>query len=279
VCTLTFAWQRFDDHLAVAANRDEALARPSTPPNRRGADPWVFAPRDEEAGGTWIGYNEAGLFAALTNRWTRDPDAGDRSRGLLVREALDRPDATAALEYVRAELDIRPYEPFHLVVADADRALVVEHDATDSVMDLAPGVYVVGNTGWCGVRAGPGDATTPQRTETFFVPGERPDVGREQAANDRRVLDALVAAADEAAGAEAWLARGGEVLGDHEFGVCIHGGVSESTDSDGSEGERSEPSGGFGTKSSSLVRLGDDRAWHHAEGPPCETAYERLDAP
>jgi hypothetical protein len=260
VCTLTFAWQRFDDHLAVAANRDEALARPSSPPQRSGTDPYVFAPRDEEAGGTWIGYNEAGVFVALTNRWTRDPDAGDRSRGLLVRETLDYTGAAAAAEYVRAEINTRRYEPFHLVVADTERAQVFEHDATLSATDLAPGVYVVGNTGWCGERMGPIDATESQRTETFFVPGERPDVGRTQAANDRRVLDALTVAADETDDAGAWLKRGGEVLADHTFGVCIH-------------------QDGFGTKSSSLVRLGSERVWHHAEGPPCENAYEQLDAP
>lgn len=257
VCTLTFAWQRFDDYLAVAANRDEALARPSTPPTVDGDDPRVLAPRDEEAGGTWMGYNEAGLFVALTNRWTRAAP-GDRSRGLLVREALDRPDADAATDFVREELAARTYEPFHLVVADADRALLFEHDETTSVTDLAPGVYVVGNTGWCGVRAGPEGAGEPQRTETFFVPGERPEVGRAQASNDRTVLDALVAAAD-GADAQAWLDAGAEVLGDHEYGVCIHGD-------------------GFGTKSSSLVRLGAERAWHHAEGAPCETPYERADA-
>ncbi|MFC7236185.1 NRDE family protein [Halosegnis marinus] len=258
MCTLTFAWRRFDDHLAVAANRDEALARPSSPPAIRDGDPRVFAPRDEEAGGTWLGYNEAGVFVALTNRWTRAVTDGDRSRGLLVREALDRPDASAAAGFVRDELDARTYEPFHLLVADAERALLFEHDRDTSVAHLAPGVYVVGNTGWCGVRSGPAGATEPQRTESFFVPDRRPEVGREQAANDRRVLDTLAAAA-EGADADAWLARGGEVLSDHEYGVCIHGD-------------------GFGTKSSSLVRLGAERAWRHAEGPPCETPYEPLDA-
>lgn len=257
MCTLTFAWQRFDEHLAVAANRDESHARPASGPAVRGDDPQVFTPRDEEAGGTWIGYNEAGVFAAITNRWSRDVTDGDRSRGLLVREALTCRDATAAAEFVRKELAARTYEPFQLVVADRRRALVFEHDGTLSVTDLAPGVYVVGNTGWCGERAGPGDASERERTESFFVPGHRPERGRRHAANERRLLDTLLGvSADTAA---TWLDTAGELLGDHDYGVCVHGD-------------------GFGTKSASLVRLGDERAWAFADGPPCETAFEWLDA-
>jgi uncharacterized protein with NRDE domain len=218
----------------------------------------VLAPRDEEAGGTWLGYNDHGTFVALTNRWTREPAVGDRSRGLLVREALDARTASEAVTFVREELGSRRYEAFHLLVADAERAVLVEHDTTTSQTHLAPGVYVLGNTGWCGERWGPVDATSRQRTETFFEPGERPDVGRQQAANDKQVLDALVEAVETSGGADEWIAAGGDVLSDHEYGVCLH------RDS-------------FGTKSSSLVRLGETRAFHYADGPPCETPYQVVD--
>ncbi|WP_255196275.1 NRDE family protein [Halorarius litoreus] len=268
MCTLAFAWQVFDDYLTVAANRDEALARPSSPPTVRGENPRVLAPRDEEAGGTWVGYNEHGTFVALTNRWTREPSEGDRSRGLLVRETLDQPTTTEAVAFVRSELAARTYEPFHLVVADADRAVLFDHDTTTSETRLAPGVYVVGNTGWCGERWGPVDATARQRTETFFEPGMRPEIGRQQAANDRMVLDALVEAtsADEA---DAWLDAGSEILSDHDYGVCLHPTATGV--------EEIDAAGGFGTKSSTLIRLGATRTYRHAEGPPCENAYQSVD--
>lgn len=269
MCTLGFAWDVFDDYLAVAANRDEALARPASPPAVRGDSPAVLAPRDEEAGGTWIGYNDHGTLVALTNRWTREPIDGDRSRGLLVREALDRTTATESVAFVREELARRTYEPFHLLVADAERAVLFEHDTATSETHLASGVYVVGNTGWCGERSGPVDATSPQRTETFFAPGVRPEVGRQQAENDCRVLDALGDAAANAGGADEWLDAGGEVLADHSYGVCLH-------PSDAAV-EGVDAAGGFGTKSSSLLRLGATRAYRHAEGPPCETPYEVVD--
>jgi uncharacterized protein with NRDE domain len=259
VCTLGFAWQVFDDYLAVASNRDEQFARPASPPEVRGDAPAVVAPRDEEAGGTWLGYNDHGTFVALTNRWTREPAAGDRSRGLLVRDALAAGTAGETVTFVRDELDRRTYEAFHLLVADAERAVLFEHDTTTSETHFAPGVYVLGNTGWCGERWGPVDATAHQRTETFFEPGERPDVGRQQATNDRRVLDALVGAAETAGGADEWLDAGKAVLGDHEYGVCLH-------------------KHSFGTKSSSLVRLGETRAFHFADGPPCETPYVTVES-
>lgn len=276
VCTLTVAWRVFDDYLAVAANRDESLARPASPPAVRGESPSVLAPRDEQASGTWIGYNEHGTLVALTNRWTAEPREGDRSRGLLVREALDRGSAADAAAFVREELDARTYEPFHLFVADADRAVLFEHDVDDSWIRLAPGVHVVGNTGWCGVRAGPRDATERQRTETFFVPGRHPEVGRRHAENERGVLHALVDASAPADDAEAWLDVAGDVISDHSFGVCVHGDDPEAEGTAaGSSDRRAETA--FGTRSSSLVRLGETRSWRHAEGPPCENPYETVD--
>jgi len=252
MCTLTFAFRQFDAPLAVAANRDELYARPSSSPRQWDRSD-IFAPRDEEAGGTWIGTNAAGVLVAITNRWSRDVTDGDRSRGLLVRDALAEPSAAAAADYVRGELDTRVYEPFHLLVADGDRAVLFEHDATDSETRLAPGTYVVGNAGWCGERGGPADATAPQRTRSVFTPGEGAERGREQIAADEAVLDALTETDHETA--TEWLDRAGATLGDHEYGVCLHG---ES----------------FGTKSATLIELGATARWRYADGPPCETPFE-----
>ncbi len=55
--------------LVVAANRDEFFERPAEGPAlRHTAHGKVLAPRDAQAGGTWLGLNEHGLFAAITNR-------------------------------------------------------------------------------------------------------------------------------------------------------------------------------------------------------------------
>lgn len=72
MCLIVFAWQ--PGHalpLLVAANRDEFYARPSLPLAAWEDAEGVFAGRDLEAGGTWLGLGPAGRFAALTN--VRDP--------------------------------------------------------------------------------------------------------------------------------------------------------------------------------------------------------------
>jgi len=240
VCTLIVAWQVFEAApVCIAANRDESNNRPSTPPRVRDGDPAVLAPRDERAGGTWVGYNADGVLAAVTNRWM--PGEGERSRGLLVDDALGVRSAAAAVETVEAALREAEYAPFHLLVADETDCLLVTHDGDgESVHSLSPGVHVVVNVGFDG---------------EWFVPERRPEAGRNQAKNAERVRETLQPTDGETA--EEWTDRAGTVLGDHEYGVCIHGD-------------------GFGTRSSSLIRLGADRRFEYADGPPCETAFRPV---
>src|SRR3989442_10639220 len=75
VCTLAAFVRVFPTHpLVVAANRDEYLARPATPPMLlREEPPRAFGGRDLRAGGTWLGASEAGLVAGMLNRRTATP--------------------------------------------------------------------------------------------------------------------------------------------------------------------------------------------------------------
>lgn len=254
MCTLVLAWQAFDGSpVVVAANRDEALGRPSEPPAVYRTEPRAIAPRDCTAGGTWIGYNAHGLFVGITNRWV-DRD-GDRSRGQLVADCLGLPSATAARDHVRTATKNDEYAGFNLVVADADRAVLLEWDGNLRVTDLGPGVHVVVNVG---------------ADSSFFEPAGRPEMGRRQAENAeavRRTLGAGTASnADDAQAdsADDWLNQAAAVLGDHAFGICVHGD-------------------GFGTRSASLIRLdqtddGVDSRYWFAEGPPCTTPFKPVES-
>ncbi len=150
MCTLLVAFRLDPERpLVVAANRDEKLSRPAGPPRLWSDRPLhLFAPEDLEAGGTWMGINEAGLFAALTNRFAGGPDPGQlapdrRSRGLLVLDALEEPSPRAAFERLRL-LRGDEHNPFHLVVADAERAFLLWSDGRRLVTDeLGPGLHVV----------------------------------------------------------------------------------------------------------------------------------------
>ena len=241
MCTITLAWQVFEETpVLVAANRDESVGRPAEPPRRRDWGRAVIAPLDQRAGGTWIGYNEDGVVVALANRWTEATLSGERSRGLLVREALGHESAEAAIRFVERELDERDYEGFNLVAVDETAAILVEWDGVPRVVPFDPGVHVVVNVGADGVYA---------------VPPSRAEYGSAQTEHAEAVRSALQPEPGERG--RAWLDRASDVISDHDYGVCIHGD-------------------GFGTVSSSLIQVDGGHRYDFADGPPCENLFERV---
>ncbi|WP_436934381.1 NRDE family protein [Halovenus marina] len=237
MCTLVFAYQVFEAEIVAATNRDERLDRPAEPPAVRDWESRVLAPKDIEAEGTWLGVNEHGVFVALTNRWA--DREGERSRGLLVRDALCYESADAATRFVERELATDAYAGCNLVVADKASALLVEFDGTTTVRPLRSGVHVVVNVGADG---------------DYTVPPERESAGRQQAENANAVRAALQPEPGETD--REWLDRAAAVIADHEYGVCVHGD-------------------GFGTRSSTLLSVGPDgTTMEYADGPPCSTPYD-----
>ena len=90
MCLILVAYRAHADYpLVVAANRDEFHARPTAPAAFWDEYPDIFAGRDLQAGGTWMGISRAGRFAAITNY--RDPQAtapAPRTRGELTANYL-----------------------------------------------------------------------------------------------------------------------------------------------------------------------------------------------
>lgn len=124
MCVLVVALREHADYdLVVAANRDEFHDRPTAH-----AAPWDDAPtllagRDLEAGGTWLGVDQHGRFAAVTNVRSAFPVSGPRSRGLLVRDYLASP-ALGAGDYVACLQDsAREYAGVNLVAVDHTQAV------------------------------------------------------------------------------------------------------------------------------------------------------------
>lgn len=132
--------------LIIAANRDEMVDRPWDPPGRHWPDrPYAVAGRDRLAGGSWMGVNDHGVVAAILNReGTLGPQAGKRSRGELVLEALDHNDAQVAVEAL-ADLDGRAYRGFNMVVADNCTAYWVRADGGPriKIQPIPAGVHML----------------------------------------------------------------------------------------------------------------------------------------
>lgn len=153
MCFLLLHHQTREDFpLVLLANRDEYFDRPFEAPALRDEAAGIVAPRDERAGGTWLGVNRFGLVAAITNRRGPEPAATLPSRGALVMEALRHGGAPAAVDAIQHILADSPYAAFNLLLSDGLDAYVIRHDPTDhegprvgAVIELGPGAHVLTN--------------------------------------------------------------------------------------------------------------------------------------
>jgi uncharacterized protein with NRDE domain len=130
--------------LAVAANRDEFLVRPTAPLGFLDEKRSILGGRDLQGGGTWLGISAGLRFAALTNY--RDPAhnrAGAPSRGELVLDFLSG--AMPAETYLRHLADrTQIYNGFNLIVGD-DQGLFLLSNRSPGYQRLAPGYYGLSN--------------------------------------------------------------------------------------------------------------------------------------
>lgn len=144
MCLILLAYRQHRDYpLILIANRDEYYARPT-----RDAHWWdetpVFAGRDLEAGGTWLGINRRGRLAAVTN--VREPGGmkpGKKSRGALTQSFLS---GGATPEAFLQELtpDDRDYAGFNLLLGDAE-GFWFYSNRDHGIRSIDPGVYGISN--------------------------------------------------------------------------------------------------------------------------------------
>jgi uncharacterized protein with NRDE domain len=131
--------------LVVAANRDEWFRRPTAAAGFWPDAPDVFAGRDLEQQGTWLGVTRGGRFAALTNY--RDPGANRPdapSRGALVSAFLrSRASPGDYLDALRRDAD--RYNGFSLLAGDG-ATLLYFSNREGEVRSLGPGVYGLSNS-------------------------------------------------------------------------------------------------------------------------------------
>jgi len=148
--------------LVVAANRDEFFDRPAEDMALRASRTGpILSPLDLEAGGTWLGLNQRGVFAGLTNlrpgpavtggsddsssQPVADPMGPDlKSRGDVVMAALEAESAANAVETL-LKLEEATYNPFQLLVADGQDAWLIVYRDRPRAIELEPGPHIVGN--------------------------------------------------------------------------------------------------------------------------------------
>ncbi len=146
MCLLAIAWQSHEEFpLVVCANRDEFYARPSKAAHFWADYPGIFAGRDMQGGGTWMGINRNGRFCAVTN--IREPLRSleqASSRGELVnRFLIGRMGAEQYMDNLSS--DGARYNGYNLVAFDG-RQLVYQSNRAEQTQVLEPGVYAISNT-------------------------------------------------------------------------------------------------------------------------------------
>ena len=144
MCLILFAYKVHPSYnLILAANRDEFYERPSSPADFWEDSPQVLAGRDLQEGGTWMGIDRTGRFAAITNY--RDPASWKndaQSRGELVSSYLcgnQSPDDYLAKTSRQTQL----YNGYNLILGD--RHELFAYSNRGEKQKLNPGIYGISN--------------------------------------------------------------------------------------------------------------------------------------
>jgi len=145
MCLVLIAWHVHPRYpLIVAANRDEFYDRPTLHAYRWPGSTGVVAGQDLEAGGSWMGVDNTGRFAAVTNfRELEKGSAHVRTRGELVTGYLSGD--TSAANYLAA-LSKRTdrYRGYNLLLHD-NGELYCASNRGAPIRRMASGVHGVSN--------------------------------------------------------------------------------------------------------------------------------------
>ena len=146
MCLIVFAWKLVPNcPLVLAANRDEFFVRPTRPAGWWEDHPDIYAGRDLQAGGTWLGINRSGRFAALTNIRNGLPKPDDkRSRGELVAAFLAGD--VDPLDYLTQVRDsAQDYHGFNLIFGDEHALHWISNGNEVECRQLESGIYGLSN--------------------------------------------------------------------------------------------------------------------------------------
>ena len=255
MCTVLIVFQAHPAaDLVVAANRDEFYARPATPPILLREEPFpAVGGKDLLHGGTWMGLNQAGFFAALTN--IRSPLDDRRSRGEIVTETLAAATVAEADDILRTMTSAHEYRPFNLVYGTGNALHVARLDDTGFSIDtVEPGLHVLASNGVLD------DTTYPGVERGLSLLGAAAEEAELPAMKTRLKLalkDHWVPKTDEI---PPHLASGplGAELAAQVQALCVHTEV-------------------YGTRSSNLIVVeGETLTFEATNGPPCAAVWSSF---
>ncbi|HSJ69671.1 MAG TPA: NRDE family protein [Anditalea sp.] len=140
---MTFNWLKHPDYkLVLVANRDEFFDRPSAP-----IQYWesgFYGGKDLRGGGTWMGVNPDGKFAAITNyRDIKNIRHDATTRGNLVKDFLEG-DEDPFTYLQRVQPNMGEYDGFNLIVAQDDHMYYLSNYG-NKIIEVKPGLHTLSN--------------------------------------------------------------------------------------------------------------------------------------
>lgn len=162
----------------IAANRDEAYARPTATAAFWRDQPQIYGGRDLEMGGAWMGLTRSGRFAAVTNYRDGMPKGlAPRSRGELVGAYLAG--TQPAHDYLQDVAKCKSeYAGFGLLAGNLE-AICFFSNCGNGMIAITPGVHGLSNhlldTPWPKVANGKHElaalvgGAAPLQPETLFA--------------------------------------------------------------------------------------------------------------
>jgi hypothetical protein len=146
MCILAIQYQLVNDSpILIAANREEFYDRASHSPSIQSGKPRVLCGIDQQAGGTWLGVNQNGMFVSASNRSKSRPPIAARSRGVLCRELLRCTSSRHALDLAQDELTSGKYDGVNYIIADQESAWVVHGGDDVNAVELDQGLSIIAN--------------------------------------------------------------------------------------------------------------------------------------
>ena len=145
MCLITFAYRAHPRYnLILVGNRDEFFARPTRAAHWWEDEPSIFAGRDLQQGGTWLGLSRDGGFAAVTNyRDGRLSQEGKSSRGHVPVQFF-RSEQTSH-DFLQALLPVAgDIGGLNLLCGD-QHGLGYLSNTGDGLRMLEPGIYSLSN--------------------------------------------------------------------------------------------------------------------------------------
>ncbi len=135
--------------LIIGNNRDEMIYRKFLHPKFIYEKPKIFAPKDLEQGGTWIGINENKILVNILNKWTgKNNFFGSKnyiSRGHLVIELLKLSSIDEMLKKIET-IEKDKFMPFQLLIADKNNVYIIIKNKEIEIHNVSnEKIFILGN--------------------------------------------------------------------------------------------------------------------------------------